>query len=296
MQRRCGDDRARLADPLHPERVPGRRRLHLDRLERHELGGRDEGVVGEVRRARHAVLVDHLLVQRGGDGESEPAVHLALGDHRVQDRAGVVDRDELAHAGHAGLGVELDDSHARTERERAGAALGLEAVLGIERAEVGPRQRPGRRTGDEEAGGDTAARGACLEHDVGDIGLEQLGRAATAQLDDVARRAVRGRPAQLGRARADRAAAERREVGVAVAHDDAAAVDAQLAHHDIGERGLVTLPVRRRADHHGYGAVVVHGDAGRLALAAAGDLDGAADTDAELQRSTLLASGRLLGP
>ena len=71
--------RARLADALGAERVDRRRRLHGHQLEAGQLGGRDEGVVGEVGRDRVAVLVvADLLEQRLGRALGDAAVDLAL--------------------------------------------------------------------------------------------------------------------------------------------------------------------------------------------------------------------------
>ena len=96
--------------PLAPSSLSGRRRLEVDRLEAGELGSRDDGVVGEVRRERVAVIVVHdLLEQRLRHALREPAVHLALGEQRVEDAAGVVDGDEPLQGDLPRLGVDLHD-------------------------------------------------------------------------------------------------------------------------------------------------------------------------------------------
>jgi hypothetical protein len=58
-------------------------------------------------------------------------VHLAVGDHRVDDRTGVIDGDHPLQVDRAGLGVDLDDDHVSTERERRLGRLevGLSAQL-----------------------------------------------------------------------------------------------------------------------------------------------------------------------
>src|SRR4051794_2087053 len=88
-------DRPRLADALGAERVDERRRLHRHELEARKLGSTDEGVVGEVRRDRVAVVVvAHLLHQGLGRALGDAAVALAIEEQRVDDRAGVVAGDE----------------------------------------------------------------------------------------------------------------------------------------------------------------------------------------------------------
>ena len=147
-------DRARLADALGPERVDGRRRLHVHDLEAGQLGGRDHPVVGQVGRDRVAVLVvADLLQQRLGGALGHAAVDLALEEQRVDHPAGVVAGDVAEVADLAGLGVDLDDGDMGTERERgaAGVEAGLDqqllAVGGGDAGEVGPRlaTRPGCR-------------------------------------------------------------------------------------------------------------------------------------------------------
>ncbi len=108
--------------PFDAEVVERRRRLGVHGLEAGQLGGRDDAVVGEVRRERVAVVVvDDLFEQRLRDALREPTVHLTLGEQRVEDAPGVVDRDELAEHDLAGLDVDLDDGEVGARRERAAA-------------------------------------------------------------------------------------------------------------------------------------------------------------------------------
>ena len=110
--------------PFAPSGVQGRGRLHLDRLERRELRGRREAVARERCGLRIARLVEeHRLVERLRDAGRDAAVDLALGDERVDDGAGVVDRDVPQGDGRAGLRVDLHDRDVRAERERGYSAL-----------------------------------------------------------------------------------------------------------------------------------------------------------------------------
>ncbi len=86
------------------------------------VGGQD-GVVGEARGQRVAVgVVDDLLQQRLRDALGDAAVPLALGEQRVEHGARVVDGDEPAQHGLAGLGVDLGHGDVRAERERRARA------------------------------------------------------------------------------------------------------------------------------------------------------------------------------
>ena len=115
---RRGADRAGLADALGPELVDGVGRLHRHQLEAGQLGGRDHGVVGQVRGDRVAVgVVAHLLEEGLGRSLGQAAVTLALGEQRVEDGAGVVDGDQPAQVDPPGLGVDLDHRHVGAERE-----------------------------------------------------------------------------------------------------------------------------------------------------------------------------------
>ena len=198
-------DRARLADPLRAERVDRSRRLHLDELERRQLGRRREQVPDEARRQRSALLVvgdflEERLRHAGGDA----TVHLALSDERVDDVAGIVHGDETKELDGARLRVHLDDGEVRPERK--GRALGLEVALALQIHEapvrgralgqLSPRQRGLRSPGDMEAARVT------VEHDVLHPGFEHVGGQLPPPLDDGIGGLGRGGPTELGRLRA----------------------------------------------------------------------------------------------
>ena len=158
-----------------------------------------------------------------------------------------------------GLGVDLDhrDVGAERERGRAGREVRLPAqtrprlvVLHGGRRHLGPRAADRRRAGDvERAVGD-------VEHDVVGAGLEQVGGDAAWLPRPRSRRPGRRRnrrPAATAtpwslRPRATRSVSPdttwTRSIGMPV----------RLL-HDHGERGGVTLAVRRRARVHGCAAV-----------------------------------------
>ena len=161
-------------------------------------------------------------------------------------------------------------------------------MLGRQRAEIGPAQIAGRRAGHMEPAGRR------VEHDVGDGRLQPFGGRLPGQLDHVVRRAVGGGATELRGPRPDGAATEWGDGGVAVEHANLFGGHTQLIRHDRRERGLVGLPMRRRAHDHRDRAVRLDGHRRVLTLAAAGDLHGAADADAETHRASASAALLLL--
>ena len=104
--------------PFAPSGFARRRRHHLDRLPRGELGRRRERVAEERARQRRPVLVvGEVLVERLRDAGRDAAVHLALGDERVDQRAGVVDRDHPQQ-------LDLRRSRRRPRRRRRARRTG----------------------------------------------------------------------------------------------------------------------------------------------------------------------------
>ena len=129
MDGRRRTDGAGLADALGPERVAGAVGLRVGHLEAAQLGGRRHRVVREVGRDGVAVgVVLHPLVQRLRRALCNATVLLAGDEQRVQDATTVVDRDVAQHLDVARLGVDLDDGHMCTERERRVAAVEVELV------------------------------------------------------------------------------------------------------------------------------------------------------------------------
>ena len=179
--------RARLADALGPERVERGRGLHRGR--RSKLGssaGRDDGVVGEVGvSGLPSSSYAHLLEQGLGRALGDAAVDLTVDQHRVDDACRRRRRRRGAGEPHlAGLGVDLD--HGDVGAEREGRALGgevgrpMSASLGPGGGDLGPgrrRRRACRRRG---------TAGVGVEHDVVDVGLEQLGGQLPGLVDELA--------------------------------------------------------------------------------------------------------------
>ena len=94
-------------------------RRNFARGRRQEIGERGgEDIAGRV--------VDDLLEQGVGDALGDAAMHLAVGDHRVDQEAGVLDRDEALDPHAAGLDIDLD------HRRVAGVGIGARRVVGGE--------------------------------------------------------------------------------------------------------------------------------------------------------------------
>ena len=235
-----------LADTLGAQRVDPRRRLEVVDLEGRQLGGRDDGVVGEVRRSWRAVggVVDRFL-QRLGRALRHPAVDLA-GRERVEEAAGVVDADEPLQRHLARVGVDLDDGDVGAERERrlGGGEVGRARQRRLEAGrQLGPRH-PGRR-----GAGDMEPAGGGVEDDVAGRRLEVRGDELAGLGHEVPSRVGERRSCDLHGSGADGEAAGGNEVGVTV--DDV----------DVGERGpcpvgddhrprrVVALPGRCRPRH-----------------------------------------------
>src|SRR6056297_518141 len=209
LHRRGGPDRARLADALRRERVHERGRLHVDHLEARQFGGRDHGVVGQVRRDGVAVLVVAPLLEqclRGALGD--PAVDLPVEQQRIEHAAGVVAGDLAQVTDLPGAGVDLDHRHVGAERERGllGRVRGGDrefVVVGTGRdGQVGPRLGHRRRPGHVEGAG------VLVEHHVGLVGLEQLGGELARRVDQFGGGLIDGHAALLQRAGPHRATAD----------------------------------------------------------------------------------------
>jgi hypothetical protein len=300
LHRRGGADGAALADALGAQCVDERRRLHVHDLDVAEFGGRDHGVVGEVRRDGVAVaVVAHFLEQRLGGALGYATVDLALEQHRVQHPAGIVAGDLLEVLHLTGLGVDLDHGHVGTEREGGAAdrvvrgvrqAFGQFGVALGGHGDVGPRPGDGGSTRHVEAGR------VLVEHHVGLVGLEHAGGNLAGLVDQVGGGEEHGIAALLQRARAHRALAQRDEVGVAPHDVDLVHRDTGLLVGEHAPRRDVALTVGRGAGVDDRAAVVEHLDLGVLAAAhTAGDLDVHAHADTELLGVARCPAAGLLG-
>ena len=122
---------------------------------------------------------------------------------------------------------------------------------------------------------------AVRELDVRLGGFEEVGGDPLAARDDPLRRAHQRAAGGHHGARADRAAAVRHQVGVAVDEADALRGDAELLGGDLAEHRLVPLAVVVAAHQQGDAAARIEADLGRLlqraAVRAAGALDGVGD-------------------
>ncbi len=130
------------------------------------------------------------------------------------------------------------------------------------------------------------------EHDVLGRALEELGAHEAGLVRHLRGGALHRGPAHRGHAAGDRAHAVADQAGVAAHHHDRLERHRQLVRRDLGQRGLVSLTLRRDADVNEHGAVGVHADVGALEGPEAGALDVGAETDADGPRAP--AAFRLL--
>ena len=191
----------------------------------------------------------------------------------------------------AGLGVDLDDGDVGAERERR--ARGVEAGVDRQLARRWPWPRTARSAHDLDTAGVPATWNApdSMSSSMSASAASSAWAASfLAGLGELDGGLVDGRAALLQRARAHRAVADGRQVGVAPHERELVDRDAGLGAGDHRPRGVVALAVRRRAGVDGGRAVVVDLDLGVLAVAdAAGDLDVDRHADAELHRVAGLA-------
>src|SRR5262249_52392248 len=164
------------------------------------------------------VVERELLIEGLRDTGRDTAVHLALEDHRVDDRAGVVDRDQPQQLDAAGLRVDLDHRDVATERERRRrvelvlrAQLTKTVVLVRALGELLPREAVAR-----------SFEAALVELH---LAAEVLTGERRRLLDERVGGAERRGSAELRRLRAVRAGALRDDVGVAL--DDGDRLDRQ---------------------------------------------------------------------
>ena len=202
----------------------------------------------------------------------DAAVHLAVGDERVDERPGVVDRDDAQRA-------RPCPSPCRPRRRRGERRTGRSARAWNSCATFSSPSLPsapalGASSAHESAGsgraGDVEAAAVRVEHDVVGARLEVVGRELLRLLDDLVGRQPRRRAADLGRLRAVRAGALRRLVGVALDDGDRSTGRPSRSAAIIAKRGLVALAVRERAGAHDRAAVRGDLDLAELRLGDAG--------------------------
>ena len=143
-------------------------------LEGRQLGGRDDGVVGEVRRSWRAVVgvVDRFLQRLGGALRHLRPWTWPAARSGLYRPAGVVDADVPLQRHLARVGVDLDDGDVGAERERrlGGGEVGRAHQRRLEAGrQLGPRH-PGRR-----GAGDMELAGGGVEDDVAGRRLEVRG-------------------------------------------------------------------------------------------------------------------------
>ena len=123
-------------------------------------------------------------------------MHLTVDDERIEDAPGVIAGDQALQMHVTGLGVDLDhrDMGAEGERGSAGGEVGEreQGGVGVESGgDVRPSEVHGGSTGHVEPGG------CGVEHDVGHIGLEQVGGPLARQIDELRRRVEHRRAGHL---------------------------------------------------------------------------------------------------
>ena len=140
------------------------------------------------------------------------------------------------------------------------------------------------------------AAAAGVEHDVGDVRLEQLGRPLAGGLDEQGRRPGDRGAAELDGAGPDRESAGPDEVGVAMDDMDPLQRDARAVGDDHRPRRVVALSERCRSAAHEQVAVIgeLHGGFLRR-LHHGGDLDIGGESDAEGDTAVGAPTGGLLG-
>ncbi len=210
---------------------------------------------------------------------------LSGNQHRIDDTAEIVDAvigDDLRMPG---VGIDLDFADMAAVREGRGPALihrvGIEAVL--EARQFLALQGHGELADRDRLAGAGHREGADAfddrEADVVAAGLEHLPRRDLALLDDFVRRQHQGAARHVERARAAGAATVD-PFGVALFHRDGLERHAELLGDELGEGGLVPLPVRLGAAPQFDAAIVGEFDRSGLLAGGAGDLDIVAEAEA----------------
>ncbi|CAB5013544.1 unannotated protein [freshwater metagenome] len=220
-------------------------------------------------------------------------MHLTLDQHRVHDDAAVVNRDEPLEVHGSSVEIDLDHRDVRAEREgrlrRAELVLDPQRSAGLAR-HVGPGARDRGRTRDVEP------RLRTIEHDVIDIGLEQLCGMRLRVFDETPRGQHDGRAARLQRARSAGAVTPRHECRVTVNDLDVGERYAAFVAGEHRKRRVQPLPVRRTAGTHEHSPDVIDLDAAVLPRAQrVRDLDVARHADAEYTSLPRAEPTRLLG-
>ena len=203
-------------------------------------------------------VVGGPLEQHGADALRDAAADLALDDRGVDERAAVLGRDVPLDLHDAGLDVDLDDGAVAAAGPAAFAAVerGLDLEVGVDVGiELPRRGLPGDLRHRDRAVGVAAHQDLA----VGD--LEVLGAGLDEERREIEHLALElpgavqrhaaghgGRPA---------AARETERHHVAVPDDDPDLLEwhAELVGGDLGEGGLVALPVRHLAGEQRHDAV-----------------------------------------
>ena len=255
------------------------------------------------------------LLEQGLTGACRDAAVLLAGDDEwTEHEAAVVHRDVAQEAGPSGLGVDFDDGHVGPEGEagpglledQGGAeAIGLDLSFAAGRDLVRPALGPALGIGSSlghlgqlrpEPGTPATARRPLSSSTMSSGAASSrwptsflaLASTASAAWSDCG-------AADLQGARPSGAATHRDEGGVGLDELDVVHGDAQPVGYEHGEAGVVALAVGRRPDPDGGAPVLEDLDRPELARhAACGDLDVAAEADAELERVTPLPPGPLL--
>src|SRR5262245_14199524 len=214
-------------------------------------------------------IEDEGFTQRCPDALNDAAVELALDDHGIDRAPAIVDGGVPQQGRHAGLDIHLQHASVGAERprHRAGVEEGAGVETGASRGGEGrtPHGCACQLTERHAAFGKPGDVCASVhEHHVVGRAFERLGGDASRAIGDVAAGPRDGGTGDGGDAARDRAHSETDHAGVAADHDDALRWHAELGRADLGQRGLVRLPLGRHADEELDRPVRVDPDVGAL--------------------------------
>ena len=201
-------------------------------------------------------IVDAVLQQCLADTVGDAAVDLTLDDHRVDDLAEVVDGGPIDDLDHPGIGIDLHLADVATGRKGEILRIVERPLIqaGFHLVEREVVRHHGR--GDDFAErlalvGSRYGEVAVLELDIGDRGLEQVGRDLLALFDGFVAGHGNRRPSDRQRARAIGPVSPLDPGRIAMNDIDGVERYAQPVGDDLGERGFVSLAVLMRAGKDG---------------------------------------------
>ena len=244
-------------------------------------------VVGEVGGQRVAVVVEaDLLEQRLADAGGHAAVLLALDEQRVEHGAAVVHGDVAAAAATRPVSRSTSTTAMWAPNGNVASPWSKRARRPASRRRPSPRGPPGQLApveGGRRDAGHPDRAGVDVDHDVGDVGLEQASRQLLGLLDERLGGPVHGRPAELQRPRTRPC---RRRVGTRSVSPSTSRIRStgmpvwswtSMANAVWWPWPWENVPARTVAEPSSWTSTAPNS----LVAAAGGDLDVGADTDAE---------------